>query len=159
MNMISVLALVLSLAADAPVAERLKVGDTVASFKAADQHGAAFEFKPGLRCLLVAFEMSTGKDANKVLEKRGAKYLAENKAVFVSNIHGMPAVGRAFALPKMRKYPHQIILADAEKLLEPFPVQKDRVTVLLLDDKAKIQEVRFWNAETEPLEDIMRRQN
>lgn len=137
-------------------AELLKVGDTVQNFSAKDQHGKDFEFKPGVRLLLIAFDMSTGKEANRALEKKGAAFLDENKAVFVSNIHGMPAIGRAFALPKMRKYPHRIILGDDEKLLDPFPRQKDRVTVLALDEKAHVTALKYWDPEKQPIEEAVR---
>lgn len=156
MKSILLLALSIMIAAQAMAAEMLKPGDAVPAFAAKDQHGNAFDFKPGLRFLLISFDMSDGKAANKVLAEKGAAYLPEKKAVFVSNIHGMPGIGRAFALPKMRKYPHQIILADDEKLLEPFPKQKDRVTILALDPAGKITEVRYWNAEKEPLDQALR---
>jgi hypothetical protein len=136
-------------------AELLKVGDSIPKFVAKDQHGVTYEFKPITRVLFIAFEMSTGKEANRVLEKKGATFLHDAKAVFISNIHGMPAIGRAFALPKMRKYPHRIILADEEKLLDPFPKQKDRVTVLTLDSNIKIKSIKFWDPEKEPIEETL----
>ena len=40
---------------------------------------------------------------------------------FIANVYGMPAIGRFFAMPKMKKYPHRIMLADAEGLLDEFP--------------------------------------
>jgi hypothetical protein len=135
------------LIAVAASAETLKTGDTVKSFLAKDQHGQAFELKPGMRCLLVTFDMSTGKKANAFLASKGAAFLNERKAVYVSNIQGMPAIGRAFALPKMRKYPHRIVLADSEDLLRDFPSQKGKVTILALDPKLRITAISFWDPE------------
>ena len=122
----------------------LKVGDTVPAIAAKDQHDADFTLGDDVSWLLVAFDMGTGRAANGWLAKRGAGWLPENKAVFVSNIHGMPGVGRMFALPKMRKYPHRIILADQEGLLDGFPTEKEKVTVFKLGPGRVIEAVSFW---------------
>lgn len=38
-------------------------------------------------------------------------FLKNNKAVFIANISGMPSIiTKLFALPKMRKYDHEILL-------------------------------------------------
>lgn len=129
--------------------ESLTTGQVLPSFKAKDQHGQEFELRPGVRRLFVSFDMSTGKDANAYFASKGAHLLKDGHAVFVSNIHGMPAVGRLFALPKMRKYPHRIILADSENLLSRYPRQKDRITVLSLDSELKIAAVTYWNPKEE----------
>ncbi|MGZ8898537.1 MAG: hypothetical protein ACXW3Z_00425 [Limisphaerales bacterium] len=125
--------------------EPLQKGDVLPSFKAKDQHGREFELKPGVQRLFVSFDMSAGKHANSQFAAAGADFLPDAHAVFVSSIYGMPAIGRAFALPKMRKYPHRIILADSEKLLTRYPQQKDRVTVLSLDQDLRITGIAFWN--------------
>lgn len=151
----SVIILLCLLAGNA-FAEIIKIGEKVPAFTSKDQHGQSFEFKPGVRFLLIAFDMSTGKEANKSLEKKGGQFLQDKKAVFVSNIYGMPAIGRVFALPKMKRYPHRIILADDEKLLDPFPKEKDRVTVLSLDPAGTVTGIRYWDAEKQPLDDILR---
>ena len=129
----------------AAAAETLKTGDTVKGFSAKDQHGEAFELKPGIHYLIVSFDMSTGKKANAFLASKGGAFFNDLKAVYVSNIHGMPAVGRFFALPKMRKYPHRIVLADSEDLLRDYPHQKDNITILALDPNLKITAIYFWD--------------
>ncbi len=126
-------------------AELLKTGDTVAVIEAKDQHEQPFKLGDDSSWLLVSFDMSTGKAANGFFEKKGAAFLNEHKAVYVANIHGMPGVGRMFALPKMRKYPHRIILADEEHLLDPFPREEDKVTVIKLGPGRVIQSINFWN--------------
>jgi hypothetical protein len=129
----------------AAAAETLKTGDTVKRFSAKDQHGEAFELNPGINFLIVSFDMSTGKKANAFLASKGGAFLNDLKAVYVSNIHGMPAVGRLFALPKMRKYPHRIVLADSVDLLSDYPNQKDKITILALDPNLKITAIYFWD--------------
>jgi len=144
-------------AADAEKApEILKVGSTFPKFEAKDQHDKPYAFQKGTRFVLISFDMSTGKKANKKLEEKGAEFLGQKKAVFISNIHGMPGIGRVFALPKMRRYPHRIILADAEHLLDPFPTEKDRVTLLTLDPEAKITQIAYWDPEKQELSDVLK---
>lgn len=133
--------------------ETLKVGDPIPSFKAKDQHGTEFELTKGVHKMFVSFDMSTGKEANAYFAGKGAELLKGGRAVYVSNIHGMPAIGRVFALPKMRKYPHRIILADAQDLLARYPQQKDRITILTLDPELKIAQITFWNPKEEPVLD------
>ena len=110
-----------------------------------DQHEQAYPIPDDVKHVAVAFTMSVGKSANKALSEKGAKYLPESKAVFIANIYGMPAVGRFFAMPKMRKYPHRIMLADAEGLLDDFPQKDGLVTVFDLDDSGKITQIRYWD--------------
>lgn len=126
-------------------ADLLKAGDTVPALQAKDQHDQAFTLAGDARWLLISFDMGTGKAANGYLQKQGAAFLPEHHAVFISNIYGMPGVGRMFALPKMRKYPHRIILADDEHLLDAFPRQEDRVTVLRLAPGLVVESIAFWN--------------
>ena len=131
-------------------AETYKVGDTLAAFACKDQHEKSFSYEPGaVRVIAVSYEMGVGKDTNGWLAKQPLDFLGSRKAVFLADIYPMPGIGRAFALPKMRKYPHQILLADEEKLLERHPRQKGRLTVFLLDEKGVITEIRFVDPEKE----------
>ena len=85
----------------------------MAAFQAKDQHEQAFTLRSvETRFLLVSHDMETGKRANAVLTTVGPDNLTKQKVVFLANIHGMPAVSRMFALPKMKKYSHRIILGD-----------------------------------------------
>ena len=131
----------------APAAETLKVGDALPAFSAKDQHGQEFQLKAGVRYLFVSFDMSTGKKANAFFAAKEPEYLDKMKGVYVSNIHGMPAIGRAFALPRMRKYPHRIVLADSADLLRAYPTEKEKVTILVLDPNLKITAIHFWDPE------------
>jgi hypothetical protein len=130
------------LAAAAPLAP----GDSFPSLEnMQDQHELAYAMPDDVAHVAVAFTMSVGKSANQALAEKGAEYLPESDAVFIANIYGMPAVGRFFAMPKMRKYPHRIMLADAEGLLDDFPQKDDLVTVFDLDDDGMITAVRYWD--------------
>lgn len=140
----------LLLAAATPLAaQTYQVGDTFAGFATRDQHDKAFTYEGGARLVIVAFEMGTGKAANAFFERQPAGFLAQHQAIFLSNIHGMPGIARAFALPKMRKYPHRILLADGETFLARYPKQEDLLTVLALDPRGVITGIRHVNPKKE----------
>ena len=136
--------------------ELVEAGDTFPAFEARDQHDVDYRFDPGTATVLIAFDMATAKLSNAVLAEQGAGFLDGHRVVYIANIYGMPRIGRLFAFPKMRKYPHRIILADAKNLLSPFPQKEDHVTVIQLNDSAVIQATLFWNPKRDPLEDFLR---
>jgi hypothetical protein len=128
------------------MSEPLAAGDAFPPFEGMqDQHEAPYAMPDDVVHVAVAFTMSVGKSANQALAEKGANYLSESDAVFIANIYGMPAVGRFFAMPKMRKYPHRIMLADADGLLDDFPQKDDLVTVFDLDGNGTITAVRYWD--------------
>ena len=130
-----------------------RVGDAFEAFTTKDQHEQTVTVAPadGTRHVIVSFTMGSGKDANRFFEKQGATFLPEHQAVFLANIHGMPAIGRMFALPKMKKYPHRILLGDDAHLLDRYPMQADKLTVLDLDAAGRITSIRFLDAEKDLL--------
>jgi hypothetical protein len=132
------------LRAEAPA---LTVGEVYAPFAAKDQHDTDYPFPPDTRLVLISFSMGTGKDTNGFLAKKGAAFLAAQKAVFVANIHGMPGIARTFAMPKMRKYPHRIRIADGEHVLDRYPQKDDHLTVLRLDSAGRITDISFVDPE------------
>ncbi|MBB5352548.1 hypothetical protein HNR46_002794 [Haloferula luteola] len=145
MKIRSLLFLLLSLLVLPCLADPYKAGETIEVFSAKDQHQKAYTLEPkNTRYLLVSHDMETGKAANKVLDGLGADYLPGKKAIYMANIHGMPGIGRMFALPKMRKYAHRIILGDDAELIAHFPQQAGKVTVLKLSGK-KIVSIQYWD--------------
>lgn len=131
-------------------AEVYKAGDTLEAFAVTDAKGAAYSYEPGkLAYLIVSYEMSPGKAVNGYLAKKSADHLDKNRAAFMANIHGMPAIGRFFALPKMEKYPHRILLADSETLLARHPAADGKVTVFSFDAKGVITAIRQLDPEKE----------
>jgi hypothetical protein len=133
-----------------------EAGQRVESFQAKDQHEQAFTLKPTeTRFLLVSHDMETGKKANTALTALGKDYLPGKKAVYVANIHGMPGVGRMFALPKMKKYSHRIILGDDAALIARFPQQAGKVTVIAVAD-GKVQSIKYWTPGTDGVNDYLK---
>jgi len=149
---VATLALCSSLAFAAPY----NVGSKVGPFSANDQHGAAFTLDTkATHYMLISFDMETGKKANGVLNGLGKDYLPGKKAVYVANIFGMPGIGRMFALPKMKKYAHRIILADDANLLAPFPQQPSKVTVLKFTD-GKVGKIAYWDPASEGVDGYLK---
>lgn len=133
-------------------AQPYAAGEKIEAFSAEDQHEKTFTLKPKeTRFLLVSHDMDTGKAANRTLDKLGAAFLPGKKAVYMANIHGMPGIGRMFALPKMRKYAHRIILGDDEALIAKFPEEKGKVTVLKISG-GKIASIQYWDPKSEGVE-------
>lgn len=146
--MIRVLALLLSAAAVcAPLVAGettpFAVGERFPGLATRDQHDRPYAWAGEARRLVVAFEMDTGKGANVFLERQGAEFLGREATIFLSNIHGMPGIARNFALPKMRKYPHRILLADGEHFLDRYPRRENHLTVLEFDPAGLIAAIRF----------------
>ena len=138
------------------IAQPYEPGQTVQSFSATDQHGTAFTFQPAeTRFLLISHDMTTGKKANAALNALGKEHLPGKKAVYIANIHGMPGIGRFFAIPKMKKYAHQIILGDDADLIAKFPQQEGKVTVLKLSS-GLVQSISYWNPESEPVDNFLK---
>lgn len=141
-------ALSMGLSLAAPYTE----GSKVEPFTAKDQHEKPFTLKPAdTKFLLVSHDMETGKKANAALNALGKDYLGTKNAVYIANIHGMPGIGRMFAMPKMKKYVHRIILGDDEALIAKFPEQKGKVTVIKLDD-GKVNSIAYWTPGAEALD-------
>jgi hypothetical protein len=125
----------------------LQVGTVFPALQGEDQHEQEMTIGTGTAHVVVTFTMGMGKKANKYFAEHGEGFLETHSAVLINDIFGMPAVGRVFALPKMRKYPHRIFLADADGLLDPFPQEEDRATVFDLDAEMRIVAIRFWDPE------------
>ncbi|MFV0415641.1 MAG: hypothetical protein ACK5NG_04675 [Chthoniobacterales bacterium] len=136
-------------------AETLKVGDTLPTFTVEDQHGKSFTYDGQINVLLVSFDMDSGKQTNAILAEKPKDFLSEKKAAFLSNIYGMPKIGRFFALRKMRKYPQRILLGDSESLLTDYPQQEGKVTVLKLDKDRKILAISYWAPSQDSIDTVL----
>lgn len=128
----------------------------VEPFQAKDQFEKPFTFKPAqTRFLLVSHDMETGKKANAALNALGKDFLGSKNAIYMANIFGMPGIGRMFAMPKMKKYAHQIILADDAALIARFPQQVGKVSVLTLAN-GKVESIRYWTPGTEAVDAFLK---
>jgi hypothetical protein len=127
----------------------------VPSITAKDQFGKEFKFSTDLRFLLVGFERGVNEQADQKLAKLGAGWLEQHKAAYLMDSHKIPSLVRGLAVRQMKESPERIILCDDQKLLEPFPHKVDRITILGLTSEGKIQDIRYWDAASEKIEDFL----
>ena len=108
-----------------------KGGHSVMPLDLNDQFGKRYTLKVMPKTLVMAFEKGTGATVNEYLSTQEKGYLAKNKAAFVADISQMPKfITETFALPKMRKYNHTVLLIQDEEQGNNFPYQEDKITVM-----------------------------
>ncbi|AFV98575.1 MULTISPECIES: hypothetical protein [unclassified Sulfuricurvum] len=108
-----------------------KVGQSVMPLDLNDQFGKRLTLKAMPKTLIMAFEKGTGATVNEYLTVQEKGYLVKNKAAFVADISQMPKfITESFALPKMRKYTHTVLLIQDEEQGLNFPYQEDKITVM-----------------------------
>lgn len=108
-----------------------KVGQSVMPLDLSDQHGKRITLKVMPKTLIMAFEKGTGATVNEYLTVQEKGYLVKNKAAFVADISQMPKfITESFALPKMRKYTHTVLLIQDEEQGLNFPAQEEKITVM-----------------------------
>jgi hypothetical protein len=110
-------------------------GDRIEAFELADQHGEPGRVDAGVRLLLFAADMDAGALVRDALEADPSlQDLAARGAVFVSDIHRMPAlVTRLFALPSMRRRPYRMLLDREPGPTVRIPREPAKLTLLELD--------------------------
>lgn len=107
------------------------VGQSVSPLDLNDQFGKRHSLKVMPHTLIMAFEKGTGATVNEYLAAQGKGYLTKVNAAFIADISQMPNfITQAFALPKMRKYPHVVLLIQDEEQGLKFPAEEDKITVM-----------------------------
>jgi len=108
-----------------------KMGQSVMPLDLQDQFGKKSTLKVMPKTLIMAFEKGTGATVNEYLSTQDKGYLKKNNSVFVADISQMPNfITEAFALPKMRKYAHTVLLIRDEEQGLKFPTQEEKITVM-----------------------------
>ncbi len=136
-----------ALQADEPT--RLSIGGTLPVVPMVDQWDKEIVIPTDTEKLMFIADMEGSKLVVPALESKGDAYLAQKKAVLVSDIHRMPSIITRFvALPKMRSYPFTIRLIREEKLSDPYPRNKGQVTLLLIKQNV-VTDIQFATSEEE----------
>ncbi len=92
-------------------ASSFKINEKITHFSLVNQFDEKQTITDEIETLLVSFEKGTSADVNEFLANQKSDFLKEHHAIFIANISGMPMViTKMFALPKMRKYQHNILL-------------------------------------------------
>ena len=130
-------------------ADALKVGDKIPAIVAKDQRDVAYSFTNGTAFLLCALDMESAKAANHQLAAQGPGFLEKHGAVYLMDVHTMPAIAKFFAIQKMAKYPERIVLIDTANCLDWVPAKTGFVTVLQLTPDARVEKISFWQSTSE----------
>lgn len=119
-------------------------GDSLVPFTLQDQHGEPGSVDEKTRVVLFAADMDGGDLVGSALEADASlQDLTQFGAVFVSDIHRMPAlITRLFALPSMRRRPYRMLLDREPGPTVRLPREEGRVTVLRLEGLT-VQSVSF----------------
>lgn len=118
------------------------VGSQLPPLTLEDQHGESRTLDASTRLVIFTGEMQAGDLVKEVLAERGGEILAERDAVYVADVHRMPAlVRRLFALPSLRKRPYPMWLDTEGDATASFPAVEGRPTLLFVDDLV-VREIR-----------------
>jgi len=138
-------------------AEQIQIGSRLAGFELEDQFGQPHSIKKMPRTLILTFEKTTGAFVNQFLTRQGSQYLAEHDALYIADIARMPSmITTMFALPKMKKYTHTVLLAYGEDFQGHFPRKSGKATVIHFDASSRVTDCLFVSTEEELQKEIMR---
>jgi hypothetical protein len=118
-------------------------GQPLAPIVTTDQHDRTLRTEPTTRTLLFAADKKASDLVTEVLQPFGADALTARQAVFIADIHAMPAlITRMFALPALRQMPFAIGLVRDAALTADLPRNKDQVTLIALRDGV-VQQISY----------------
>jgi hypothetical protein len=121
-------------------AEVYQAGDSFNGFSAIDQRGASFSFKPGIYRYVI-FE--TAGEPGSSTPPRDANWFENHRALLLVDISGLSGFKRRIARSRMESKPFKILVVDNKDAAARFPKQKEKFTVLLLDEAGKITGIRY----------------
>ncbi len=122
------------------MAEPYKVGDSFAGFKAPDQHGVLYKFKPG-EVKYVLFDTPTGED--KATTPEDPNWFAEHQAILIVNISDFSFIKRDLARSRLESKKYAALVLSDKAAAERFPTEAGKISVLTLDKKGRITAIRF----------------
>lgn len=136
-NLFIILAFISSLSASDFI-----VGSKLPTLTYLDQFEKPHTVSSDIHTIIVSFEKATGADMNAFLKEQQPDYLTKHNAVFIANISEMPSlITKLFAMPKMRKYKHTILIINDEENHQ-FLYEEDKITVYTIDN-GLIKDVSF----------------
>lgn len=121
-------------------ADTYKVGDSMVGFSAPDQHGTTVTLKAG-DAKFVLFEVPAGNSDSQPAP--ASDWLTTSHAVLVMNISGFSSLKRKVAHSRLESEPFQILVLDDRDLAAKFPVEKDKFTVLVINEQGVITAIKF----------------
>jgi hypothetical protein len=84
---------------------------------------------------------------NAWLQEKPAGILEQIDAVYIADIEAMPAmITRLFALPKMRKYPYRLLLAQDKAFAATYPAKPGKIAVFIIEPDGILWDMKFVNS-------------
>lgn len=115
--------------------ESFRPGIQMPAFTLEDQHGKKHEVNEQVRLILFCKEKKGNDIISEALKKMSEGYLSKHNTFFVADTSGMPRlVARFVALPALRKRPYVVLLDPGPSTTSDFPSEKDKVTLLHLQN-------------------------
>ena len=127
----------ISLAARADV---YKAGDSLIGFSAPDQHGADVTFKAG-DAKVILFDTPAADGTSQPSPE--PDWFAKNRVLPVVNISDLSFLKRKVAQTRMAAKTYRLLVVDTKSVAERFPVQQGKFTVLFLNERGVITDIRF----------------
>jgi hypothetical protein len=125
-------------------AASLEKGMPFPKYTVTDAFGATNTLAADTRFVIVSSEKDVSAKVHAWLAPKGKDFLPSHKAEYVSDITPMPGlITTMFALPKMKKYPYKILLADDPQFAKTYPSQPGKIAVFTLDEQQHIAEIQF----------------
>jgi hypothetical protein len=123
--------------------EVVAVGATLAPIALEDQHGKPGAVDTSTRAVLLTRDMDAGGFVREALATDGAARLDGAGAVYVADVHRMPApIRRLISLPRMRERPYRVLLDTDGGPTAGLPSEQGKATWLRLDG-LRVVEVRM----------------
>lgn len=122
------------------------IGAKISQFSLEDQHNVTHTVDEDVRLILFTKDKKSNKLVEEALVGVEKDYLPGRHAVCVSDISGMPKlISKIFAMPKMKKYPYEILLDRDRSVTRDFPSKENSVTLLYIKN-LQITDIQFANS-------------
>jgi hypothetical protein len=117
-------------------AEPYTIGDHIEPFTLEDQHGVSHTLDGDVAVLLFSRDMKGGDALKAALADAPEGFLAERRAIYISDISGMPAIiSRMFAIPGMRDRAYPMWLDRDGETTARLPDERGKATLIFCDDQ------------------------
>jgi len=117
------------------IAKPLDINATLPTITLNDQFEQSHTVPLSIGKIIFSEDKSSSTLVNGFIKKQpqSGTYLATKNAVFISNITKMPSfITRMFAIPKMKKYQHKVLLIDDDNN-DMFHTQDDHIAIFTIN--------------------------
>jgi hypothetical protein len=122
----------------------INIGDTLPDITLKDQFGNTHTIDKNISKIIITFDKKSSLLANKFIsmKKESSHYLSEHNMAFVANISKMPSlITKLFAMPKMKKYEHTILLINDDEN-DMFLSERKHISIYELKD-GKVKDIKY----------------